>query len=281
MYKQLRHHAHRVLDPAYWKRGPAYVLRMVRPRRFHAFCIGAARTGTHSVARLLQRNFRSQHEPDVRQVVQHVLAMDKGERNDDAVQQFVLAHDRAWRLEMNASHLLGYFVEPLVHLFPDALFVITFRSPASWLDSAIDRYINALAGRHEHWQHMRQVMFGTEMSHAPEEQVLAAHGVPGLDDLLRYYAQHNARVLAAVPPERLLILRTEALSTSHGKLAAFLGIDVQQLDVTNSHRSRAPQKHRLVGQLDPGYVADRIEAVCGDVLGGIEERIGSPVAQQD
>ena len=71
------------------------IYRRYRPRRFHAFCVGAFKSGTHSIAGMLMHRYRSSHEPRVPELISAVLALSRGEIAKHDLQRLVHRRDRA------------------------------------------------------------------------------------------------------------------------------------------------------------------------------------------
>ncbi len=46
------------------------------PRNFHAYCVGTDKSGTKSLAAILQKNYRSAHEPTARGLISNDPAAD-------------------------------------------------------------------------------------------------------------------------------------------------------------------------------------------------------------
>jgi hypothetical protein len=87
-----------------------------------------------------------------------------------------------------------------------------------------------------------------------------------VDAGLRYWSEANRVVLAALPMERSLILRTEELSTSIPRLAALVGVPPETLRTDLSHLHRARRKYHLLLTLDPSFLADRYRRYCADLM---------------
>jgi hypothetical protein len=109
--------------------------KMPRTRKIHCFCLGAAKTGTTSLASMFASHYRAAHEPEcglVTQAVAKILgepiaapdSLDKRAEHPD-IAAWLRARDRRLNLEVEASHPLGYMAPWLAEVFPDAGFLIT------------------------------------------------------------------------------------------------------------------------------------------------------------
>ena len=73
-------------------------------------------------------------------------------------------------------------------------------------------------------------------------------------------------MLDAVPPERLLIVRTEEIGDRLDDLAAFVGVPAETLDPEQAHGFKARAKFGLLDEIDPDHLQGRIDELCGPVL---------------
>jgi hypothetical protein len=112
----------------------------------------------------------------------------------------------------------GFFRE-LAAAYPEAKFVLTLRSPESWVESFSETIYKALAGRDQAPEAMQPRI---EMVVA----VLAKTGFPaGLDaaGLTRAFNAHNEAVKAAIPAHQLLVYQVKE---GWEPLCGFLGVPV-------------------------------------------------------
>jgi hypothetical protein len=72
---------------------------------------------------------------------------------------------------------------------------------------------------------------------------------PLAEELLGFYARETARIEAALPPERSLVIATDGLSTSLDTIAAFAGLPRSALNAVGSHANRGRGKIPLVAAL--------------------------------
>ncbi len=234
-------------------------------RRTHLIGVGMGKTGTHSVAAVFARDYRSAHEADAEELMTALFEVWDGTRPRSDLRALLVERDRRLDLEVDASLVNGEVVDELVDLFPDARFVLTVREPWPWLDSMAN---HSLA--HDtpaHWVQWRDRRYrADELTHPPEEAALAARGLYPLDGYLGSWARHNRMVLDAVPPERLLVIRTEDLADRLGDLAAFAGVPLATLATDQVHSFPAAGRYDALADLDPAYVQSRIDAHCAEVL---------------
>jgi hypothetical protein len=234
-------------------------------RRFRLFGVGLAKSGTHSLAGVFARDYRSAHEPEAKAQVELTCDALEGRAGAaDALRAYLREREDRLRLEVNAAGWNGLVVEELVALAPDTRFVLTVREPRSWLDSLVNHLKVGQAP--EHFVRLRSLLYDTGQPHPPEEAVLAEHGFFPLDGYLGDWARRHHRVLDAVPAERLLVLRTEEIGPRLADLAAFVDVAVETLDDTQAHGFKARAKFGLLDEIDQDHLQSRIDELCGPVL---------------
>ena len=72
----------------------AFITPRIRGRRFQAFCVGAMKTGTNSVARLLDAGYRAAHEPRTEELIDAVMAADMGAKMPVERERYIIERDR-------------------------------------------------------------------------------------------------------------------------------------------------------------------------------------------
>jgi hypothetical protein len=161
---------------------------------------------------------------------------------------------------MDSSQLNASVIEHLVELFPDARFILTIRDVYSFVNSAIDHHM-ARAGGSETWRLMNRHKCGG-FSHSSHDAPLKEKGLFPLEGYLSYWARHNEAVLRAVPPSRLLIVKTREIGASFERIAEFVGVSIDTLDRQSAHAYPAVQKLNVLGCLDSDYLEDRVHTHC-------------------
>ena len=236
-------------------------------RRFHAFAIGLPRSGTHSLAEMFQGQFRAAHEPALVDSLAHTMSWNRGEQPRARMRALLRWRDRRLGLELEAAHYLHHLAPLLVEEFPAARFVLTLREPVSWLESEINQ--NLRAGEFPFWRALADQRYGRYGAALPAaERGLAAAGCAhAIAAHLQYWRDHIEGVLAAVPNDRLLVVRTDQLDERAAELAAFLGVAP---DLVDRARSRAgaggARRVDLHASVDADYLTRAVERHCGDLL---------------
>ncbi len=253
------------------KRDNLHVLPLIpgfrhwRPRRFQVFGVGGQKTGTHSLAAMFEHRHRAAHEYDADRHIGIVLASLQGRASDAAVADWYEARDKQLWLEADISHLHGRFVHLLPTLFPEARFILTLREIRSWLDSVFNQSLGRRAN--PQWTALRAAIYGAPHREHPEaERRLQDRGLYPLQNYIHSWAERIENVVGHVPPERLLLLRTEHLADQSSTLARFCDIDATRLPARAPHVYAAAEKFDLLSQIDPDYLEAKIRERCSAIL---------------
>jgi hypothetical protein len=228
-------------------------------RRFHLIGIGLPKTGTTSLANLFQP-FRWGYEFLFAESVERLIAWKAGRLGHDGMRCWLALRAEAGALELDSASFNHYFMDILVELHPAARFVYTRRDAVSWADSLLNmalRYGMFFGGHpayDEGWPEWLVALgrlmapsFDPGLFASPEHLRLALR--PLTEELLEFYARETARIEAALPPERSLVIPTNSLSTSLDTLASFAGLPRSALNTARSHVNRGHGKIPLVAAL--------------------------------
>lgn len=253
-------------EVAKWKFGEVRTRLLVAPtyrRAFQAYGLGMEKTGTHSVAGLLRRRYRADHEPDYPFVIRRIV-------RDDGTwsplpERSLLARDRRLWLEMESCWLNVFNVDSLVTLFPESRFILTVRDCYSWLDSLVNHLERSDIG--PHWTRAQQAYYRPQdFEYQAGERAFEQVGLYPLRAYLSAWRWHNQKVLDVVPPGRLLVVPTHRIASSSDTIAEFLGIPADTLDPARGHEYSGARKFGILEKLDPSLLQDTVEELCGDLM---------------
>lgn len=237
-------------------------LPSIFPRRMHVYCIGAAKTGTTSVASMFKPEYRSEHEAEIETLNHQIIKYLEHEINAKDMESFIQERDKRLKLEIESSHPMGYISDILAKSFPEAKFIITIREPQSWLRSRLNFHHKVDPPA---WREYREYFWiRPHNEHSEAEKPLAQYSLSSLDVYLSQYTDHYHRVLNAVPHERRLIVKTHELKDSIDCLAQFAGTPKQHLHI--SHSNREPNKILPLEDMDENYVRDKIWQHCEFII---------------
>ncbi len=224
------------------------------PRRFHLIGVGLPKTGTTSLASLFQP-FRWGDEFLFPESVERIIAWRTSGLDRDEMRRWLALRAEAGALELDSASFNHYFLDILVELHPAARFVYTRREAVSWADSFLNMVLRHGTYLRGHLWPEWQLALGRLMapSFDPGQFTSPAHLRLALrtlaEELLGFYARETARIEAALPPERSLVIPTDGLSTSLNTLAAFAGVPRSALNEAGSHANRGRGKVPLVAAL--------------------------------
>jgi len=248
------------------ERSKRLLLPLLRPRRLDVCCCGLSKTGTHSLAGIFE-NYRSAHHPDGDVRLPLAAAFLKGEESDARATKILRGRDRALWLEMESSSLAGILIAPLSRACPDKKFILTLRDVYSWCDSWIDHNLNRPPDPASPWAALDRIRLRVDEVPATKfDAPLLARGVQPLACYFGLWSDHNRRVLETLAPDRLLLLETGRIEERFEEIAAWAGVPAQTLRRDRSWLFAAPKKHRVLASLDPSYVQDTANRLCGALM---------------
>jgi hypothetical protein len=213
--------------------------------------------------------YRSAHEFKFEETAR-VLADHRRSVIDGArLRDFVLWRDEQGRLEMDSASFSFGYIDILVETVPEAHFILTIRDCYSWLDSLLNMIL-VYGARMPEWMltYSRTVL---EIPITPTMIRSREAFVPCLptliDSCFAFWSRANAALLAALPPERTLVLRTEEISGSMGVIAEFVGIPAGSLSPGRSHLFPAHGRFHLLHEIDKTRLQAAADRHCGQLMG--------------
>ncbi|MFK7829345.1 MAG: sulfotransferase [Congregibacter sp.] len=235
------------------------------PRRFQAYTVGTSKSGTHSLYAMVSSHYRSGHEAEYADLIHAILDLETGARSPEDTRAWLRQRDQQMCLEMDSSALNAHVIGELAEAFPKARFILTLRDCYSWLDSVTNHIVTRPGD--PVWQKLKErpKRRGTD-EYTPEEAVLKEHGLSTLDRALSLWADHNATVIEKVPADRLLVVRTEDISSSVERIADFLGVSVASLQATRSHAFKRQTSVGLAAAIDRDFLESRVNEHCRDLM---------------
>lgn len=239
--------------------------RAMNPRRAHLYCVGTAKSGTHSITALFDGSLRSSHEVESELVMDVIFDIAEGKMTRDELTRFVRKRDTRLWLDVDSSQLNYFLLNILVEAFKDAKFILTIRDCYSWLDSFINHQLSR--GASENWKRLRDLRFRSDqLRHVREEEILKEHGLYTLDGYFSYWTKHNKHVLETVPPERLLVIRTHELTQAAMRIAAFAGLPAEGVNLERSHAFKTQEKFYLLSRIEPRFLEGKVDQYCRDLM---------------
>lgn len=227
-----------------------------------AFGVGQAKSGTASLHGLLEKHYRSAHEPERPQTLDLVLRRDRGEISEAAARDDLVRRERRLDLEFDIAWANQFLTGLLLEAFPEAKFVVLVRHPIPWVKSFIGHLLSRDVPR-EVVEFLPWWLRDGRWRHGEGDVALERAGIAPVVAFLDAWNRH-LEACAAIPPERRIVVRTHELDASHERLARFLGIPADSLDRERGHRNRGTWEDRLESWVDRSWLENAVERVCGE-----------------
>lgn len=240
--------------------------------RFKAYCVGTWKTGTTSIHKAFSQNYRSAHEPEAGFLADQLLAFATGKIDKDELTQFVKRRESGLGLEMNSGGYNHFLIDILVKEWSEAKFILTIQDCYSWLNSVLNhQYRNRCYNQAKLFRWRRNlgrfICGYHEFKHAPEEKILADNGFYTLDGYFRHWQEHANRVIATVPKDRLLIVKTKEINQDIPKIEEFLGLTSGSLlTQVQENRVREKQKRHFLTQIDQDFLEAKANFHCKELM---------------
>ena len=234
-------------------------------RKARLYCVGSAKSGTHSIDSMFNETVRSQHEVDSGDSIKKILEISKKNLSEENIISFIKKRDKKLCLDIDSSQLNFFFLDHILNEFPDALFLLTIRDCYSWLDSFINDSLRRNPDKN--WILLRDHRFRAEkFTHSQEEEPLKRRGLYTLDGYLSYWAYHNNKVLSSIPQEKLMIVKTSEISNKAHSIAEFAGLPKNSIRLDQTHSFKNPKKFKVLEEIDEKYLELKIDEYCRPLM---------------
>lgn len=234
-------------------------------RKSHLYCVGTAKSGTHSISSMFNSKVRSQHEPTSDKMIEYIIQAHLGKLSESEIRNYLIRRDRKLHLDIDSSQLNFFFLRNILNEFKDGFFLLTIRDCYSWLNSFINDSLRR--DTTSNWIRLRELRFGADIhQHTLEEQPLKERGLYTLDGYLSYWAEHNSKVLDMVPKDKLLVIRTDQISDSAYKIADFCGLSTNTVVPEKTHSFKNPSKYRVLDLIEQDYLETKVQKHCSRIM---------------
>lgn len=246
---------------------PPAIRQKLTPRQLNALCIGAPKSGTTSIASLFSSRYRYGHESERKEHVEIIFSHYLGKITDKQYVNYLIKRDNRLWLDIESNCFLGYRADLVYKAFPLAKYILTIREPKSWLESIFDNNINFPISQSITMQRWHTFFFKPEKyTYSDKDSILEEYLLYPIDAYLNYWVTSNNLVINSIPKQQLLVLSTRSISDSLPTLADFLDLPVKTLNNKKTRANVTESKHRILDKLDPYYVNERVETVCGNFI---------------
>ncbi len=89
--------------------------------------------------------------------------------------------------------------------------------------------------------------------------------------MLRYWSETQAAVLESIPGGRLLVIKTEEISSRLDQIEKFVGLPPESLDPESSHSHRTKQDWDPLENIPSGYLRECVETHTAEFRGRMEK----------
>lgn len=253
---------------AYWKARYQLSSPASDDQRPRTFAVGLFRTGTHSLTKMVAPHMKAAHEPHRFLFVQQWRRFSQGDLTPEEWERFLRARDRVLGLSLESSGFLCGEVPRLVRLFSDARFILTIREPVSWARSLLREIVvnRRRLGCH-YYEPLFRAWFGSDGFGKGDEDLKRRNLFP-FSGMMKYWSSSQQAVIESVPPNQLLVLPTDEVSSRLADIESFIGLPAGSIDPAGSHT------HRSNWDWDP------LEDVSGTYLNECIAEYASPFLEQ-
>jgi len=241
-------------------------LGRLKVRRTQLYCVSLAKSGTHSICAMFSRNVTAYHEPQASKLIEMYFGWRDRRITDQDLRAWIRARDRELALEVDSSWFNILVLNFLAEEFPRARFVLTIRDCYSWVNSEFRRVLNRPSNEPIRVK-VRQLLYGNAGAvHTPEEWVLQKVGIFPLAGYLARWTAHNESVLAMIPPERLLVVRTDQIRERAYEIADFAGLPRHTVRLLRTHEYRNPVQRQVIREIDREFLESKVAQHCRPLM---------------
>lgn len=236
-------------------------------RRFHAYVVGTAKSGTTSLGRVLKKYYKTDHEALPRESVVNTVLYRQGKISIDQFCRYIRYRDRILCLELESSLFLLDWIEILVKEFPAAKFILPIRNCYSWLESMINQ--NFLTNSHvqkSYWKMLFDDYFDDTEANPKYDFWLLEKGIHSIPSYLKHWTYHNQKIIEAVPPERLLVLKTNEINNQVDKIADFLEIPKNSFNLKRIYQNKTLSRPLVLSSIPQSYIISCVNRYCFDLM---------------
>jgi hypothetical protein len=215
------------------------------------------------------RRFRACHECGFERALPLSVAALRGNLRSSRASWEIRRRSLRYALEVDSAPFLSPLVPEIADVYPRARFLLLIRDCFSWMDSVLEHWARsgfAFSREPQNvWELYLQVKYGhTSNEYLPEDGALASMDLPAVGVLMRVWAESNSRLLLEVPPDRLLVVRTEDIDASGERIARFCSVDSSELCIGD--RNLAPLRQGILAGVPPAHAVHQAELHCASLM---------------
>ena len=223
---------------------------------------------------MLSANHRAAHEPAREELLKMILRESRGDISSQGFREYLIERDARLDLEYDISWANQFVVGHLLSAFPAAKFIVLIRDCNSWLKSIVGH----LVGRDlppDVLTFLKWWFQPVRYPHSRHDRALETNGLFSVPAYLHAWNRHVDLCARRIPTDRRLVLRTHELVASRRRLAAFLQIPEESIDIDNGHLNRTTWSGMMESLVDQAYLEEMIRAICADYMDLYFPELGS------
>jgi hypothetical protein len=212
---------------------------------------------------MLSTNHRAAHEPEREALLEMILRESRREVTSPEFREFLLERDARIELEYDISWANQFVIGHLLAVFPAAKFIVLVRDAGSWLESIVGHLVSRDVPP-DVLAFLRWWFQPERYPYSRHDRALEARGLFSIPAYLHGWNRHINLCDRMIPTRRRLMLRTDELTISRQRLAAFLRIPEDSIDLGNAHLNRGGGSGSEERLIDRAYLDEMIHSICRD-----------------
>ncbi len=240
-----------------------------RPRKFQAYVLGLAKTGTVSLTGVFG-NYWTDHEFDQWDTHQAIKKFQDGLISRNEFREYIIKREAmAGFLELDSAHFNRHYIDILAEEYPQAKFICLIRECHSWVNSFVNYFTMPEREAIQSSYKRNGLPFDLPRGDNEAKKELVRNFHKYIDGPLSFWAdQYNEMLgkLRKLPSERYMIIKTNELSIKIGDVASFIGIPADSLVGDRSHLNRAEYHIDILKKLDTNFLEEKFNKYCSPLM---------------
>ena len=261
----------RIADQLQFKSGLDFAefMRLNRARKFKAYVVGLAKTGTVSLKGIFG-DYWTGHEFNQWNTHQMIIKYQTGMLAKEMFHNFILDRDRlSGFLELDSAHFNRHYMDILSEAYPNAKFVCLIRDCYSWLKSYINYFTQPDREALQSSFKRNGLPFDLPRGACDAKQELIRNFHKYIDGALSFWANEYNAILEKcdhLSKDRYLIIRTNEIMDKIDELARLTGVSSDTLLRENAHLNKAEYRVNILKRLDFDFLKDKFDRHCSVLM---------------
>jgi transcriptional regulator with XRE-family HTH domain len=234
-------------------------------RRFQAYCLGLAKTGTVSIGGIFS-NYRNGHEFQQWETHQMIIQYRRQQISRQEFKIFLQDRDAVGCLEMDTAHFNRHYVDILAQEYPEAKFVCLIRDCYSWVNSKLNYFIIPEREALQSQELPNGFPFDLPRGACEAKEELICNFDRYIDIPLTFWAAEYRAMIARLPRERSLIVRTHDIANQVETMAHLVGVPPETLVKERSHLNKGQYRLNIFDRYDHNWLQQKFDTHCGELM---------------